>query len=377
MARRQNWIQHDSSERFFYRDMGLATSATISIAHRHIYKEQKISTIGNGTSRPRPIFSEHIYYVQNIVHNDGRRPRPQVSNRVRTSHTTMDNVPALFIKSVLCLSSLSTVEPVKELASLPWSQLAADQMARRKNWTLFIYKYGKEYFGFFRNNHEAGHTSFQEFARTDPALNHITDIRFYEWDQYYGDFLKKGKATEIATDQDVESLKRRLFARINYGALDKLTLTVADDIGLHSAIVHHLVDKNAKISFLGLEYQDAGSTELLERLVQNKVISVVDMYGDWPPESTVPLVEALIPQQQLRTFECHVKMSISQSFFESLVADWKKDDTPRTKQIFFRNLETTLPLESGMHLHPNSKEQLFVEADSPNLTTLIFSYNVK
>uniref|UniRef100_A0A1I7ZG90 STAS domain-containing protein n=1 Tax=Steinernema glaseri TaxID=37863 RepID=A0A1I7ZG90_9BILA len=188
-------------------------------------------------------------------------------------------------------------------------------MARRKNWTLCIFKCGKEHFGFLANNHEA---SFQEFARPDPALNQITAIQ-HEREEY----VKEGlfKETKISTEQDIKSLKRRFFSRINYGALHRLTLTIVDDIGLHSAIVNYLVDKNAKIAFLELKYQDAASTELLEGLVQKKVFILCG--------------HALIPQRQLRNFSCYAKMSLRESFSTSLVADWKKDDSPERKQLFF------------------------------------------
>uniref|UniRef100_A0A1I7Y0X7 FTH domain-containing protein n=1 Tax=Steinernema glaseri TaxID=37863 RepID=A0A1I7Y0X7_9BILA len=126
------------------------------------------------------------------------------------------------------------------------------------------------------------------------------------------DFMES-KVTEISTKQDIESLKRRFFPRINYSALD-IVLRVVDAIGLHSAILHHLVDKNLRIRIVELSYEGPASTKLLKQLVHKKVTIQICLEGDWPLESTVPLVEALIPQRQLRYFDCNVKMSLSKSF---------------------------------------------------------------
>uniref|UniRef100_A0A1I7ZNK9 F-box domain-containing protein n=1 Tax=Steinernema glaseri TaxID=37863 RepID=A0A1I7ZNK9_9BILA len=60
----------------------------------------------------------------------------------------MENVPPVFIKSVLCLSRLSTVEPFQKLLSHSWSQPAAEQMTRRKNWELKTVDCLTNYIGF-------------------------------------------------------------------------------------------------------------------------------------------------------------------------------------------------------------------------------------
>uniref|UniRef100_A0A1I7YE34 F-box domain-containing protein n=1 Tax=Steinernema glaseri TaxID=37863 RepID=A0A1I7YE34_9BILA len=277
-------------------------------------------------------------------------------NRSRTSHRTMDDVPALFIKSVLCLSSLPTVEPVKKLSSHSWSQMAADQMARRKNWILLIKHCEGSFSGIFENKSVHPFTAtLQEFARKDPTVHQITQIALLKSENLT---WRNCGPTKVGARKDIESFERRIFPRINYSALEHLQLSTMDSIGLHSAILRHLVDKNMKIKRLYLKYEGPNSTEILEQIVRKKVVTIMSLSGEWPPESTVPLIEALVPQRQLRKFWSHARMSFSESFFESLVADWREDNSRQAEEMFFWSPETTPPLDQT---HPNSKDRLNVE----------------
>uniref|UniRef100_A0A1I7Y7C1 F-box domain-containing protein n=1 Tax=Steinernema glaseri TaxID=37863 RepID=A0A1I7Y7C1_9BILA len=215
----------------------------------------------------------------------------------------MEYVPAIFVKSVLCISNLSTVEAVWKLPSRFWCQLVADQMARRKNWRLCIGDCVNGQMGYFESDSESPieQASFEEFARKDPSFNQITAIT-YTWEDYESAYKEKiaSKLTLIADAKAVKSLERRFFPRINYSAFEMLKLNTIDSIGLHSAILNHLVDKNIRIRNLGLSYNGRAATKLLKRMVKKKVIIKMKMYGDWPPKSTEPLIEALVPQRQLR-----------------------------------------------------------------------------
>uniref|UniRef100_A0A1I8ARE7 F-box domain-containing protein n=1 Tax=Steinernema glaseri TaxID=37863 RepID=A0A1I8ARE7_9BILA len=278
----------------------------------------------------------------------------------------MEHVPALFIKSVLCLSSLSTVQPVKKLSSLPWSQLAADQMARRKNWTLCIEDRTDRFFGIFQNRsvHPIDCATLQEFARKDPTENQITGIALGKPEHMIvWPVGVPSQWAELINGRDIKSFARRIFPRINYGALDLLTLKVVDSIGLHSAILHHLADKHPWIKCLKLTYEGPASTVLLRRLVQKNVIRSMYIYGGWPPQSTAPLVEALIPQRQLRKLHCCVRMRLSESFLTSLVADWCDDNSPEEKEVIIWGLQT-LPLDNGVYRHMNLKDKLEVDVNS-------------
>uniref|UniRef100_A0A1I7Z079 F-box domain-containing protein n=1 Tax=Steinernema glaseri TaxID=37863 RepID=A0A1I7Z079_9BILA len=295
----------------------------------------------------------------------------------------MDNVPALFIKSVLCITSLPDVQWFQVLSSRSWSQLAGDQMKRRKNWRLFIDNTDNEHLGYLESKYKypSVFASFDEFAVADPDLNQITEIWFITPNKMFvrkdGDDDKiASKWTKIAA-QDIESFKRRFFSRINYGALDRLELAGTDSIGLRLDILNHLADKNLRIRKLELSYQGPASIDFLKEQVQKKVIVDMSMYGDWPQKSTAPLVEALIPQRQLLSFSCYARMSLRESFFTSLVADWKNDDSPEEKSVHFWR-QTVHSLRSGVYDHPTSEQQLKLEVDTNNnFITLIQSEFLK
>uniref|UniRef100_A0A1I7ZCQ8 F-box domain-containing protein n=1 Tax=Steinernema glaseri TaxID=37863 RepID=A0A1I7ZCQ8_9BILA len=279
----------------------------------------------------------------------------------------MEHVPALFIKSVLSLFKIPTVEPVKKLSSRSWSQLAADQMARRKNWILRIDDSADQFMGYFMEAAENvfKYASFDEFGKKDRYLNQITGIWVGGYiDEEDEEVLQK--STKIASKQDAESLKRRFFPRINYAALKSLWLGTMDSVRLDSTILHHIVDNDANIEILRLSYEGPTSTELLEKHVQGNLLTHLAMYGEWPLESTVSLIEALVPQRQLREFHYFDSISLSESFFTSLVADWEKADSPEDKEIVFWNLDTAMPLEVGVRRHPNSQAQLKVDTDISN-----------
>uniref|UniRef100_A0A1I7ZMP0 F-box domain-containing protein n=2 Tax=Steinernema glaseri TaxID=37863 RepID=A0A1I7ZMP0_9BILA len=292
----------------------------------------------------------------------------------------MENVPPVFIKSVLCLSRLSTVEPFQKLLSHSWSQPAAEQMTRRKNWELKTVDCLTNYIGFlsrYKNSENAHeYASFQEFPRMDPSLNQITGIwlKGPDDDEEPYDYESNCKGTKITTEQDVTNFQRRFFPRINYNALDSCNL-VEDDIGLHSATLHHLADKQMLINdvkYLNISYEDPASTDLLKGLMQKRVLIRVRMSGEWPAESTVPLIEALIPQRQLEYFSYGARINLSETFFPSLIDDWRNDTMPQRKRMFFHKLQTPLPLESGVYPHPKLDEQLEVELE-PFWTFLNFS----
>uniref|UniRef100_A0A1I7Z0B7 F-box domain-containing protein n=1 Tax=Steinernema glaseri TaxID=37863 RepID=A0A1I7Z0B7_9BILA len=243
----------------------------------------------------------------------------------------MDNVPALFIKSVLCISSLPDAASFQKLSSPHWSHLAADQLARRKNWNLYIDNINN--LGYLENQYEhpSLFTSFDDMPYSIIERNEEREKEI------------ASKSTKITSKQDVESVKRRFFPRINYD---------------------HLADKNLRIKNLALPYLGPHSTAFLKQQVQKQVINSVCLLGDWPQKSTAPLVEALVPQRQLRMFWCSAKMPLSKSFFESLVANWRKDDSPEEKNVYFWNKETAQPVDSGVYKHPKSQWQLTVNVTS-------------
>uniref|UniRef100_A0A1I7Y186 FBA_2 domain-containing protein n=1 Tax=Steinernema glaseri TaxID=37863 RepID=A0A1I7Y186_9BILA len=212
-----------------------------------------------------------------------------------------------------------------------------------------------------------------EFAGKDPNLNQITTILFASKLDYILRYDRnRSKRTEIVTKQDIANLERRFLTRINYGALDVLRLKVVDPIGLHSAILRHLTDKHPRIKFLELAYEGPASAVLLGRLVQQNVINYMYMHGGWPPERTTPLVEALIPQRQLRKLHCCVRMHLSESCLTSFVANWCEDNSPEEKDVTIWGLQT-LPLNNGVYRHMNLKDQLYVDVNS-RYTRLKFSH---
>uniref|UniRef100_A0A1I8AG18 Methyltransf_33 domain-containing protein n=1 Tax=Steinernema glaseri TaxID=37863 RepID=A0A1I8AG18_9BILA len=179
-------------------------------------------------------------------------------------------------------------------------------MKRRKDWRLHIDSHSSkgEHLGYLESKYEypSVFASFAEFAGKDPALNQITTILTSNKMIVRGNDVENeiaSKSTKITSKQDVGSFKRRFFPRINYSVLDWLELGGTDSIGLRLDILNHLADKNLRIRYLELSYQGRTSIEFLKEQVQKKVLTGMSMYGHWPQESTVPLVEALIPQQQL------------------------------------------------------------------------------
>uniref|UniRef100_A0A1I7ZDT9 F-box domain-containing protein n=1 Tax=Steinernema glaseri TaxID=37863 RepID=A0A1I7ZDT9_9BILA len=282
----------------------------------------------------------------------------------------MDKVPALFINSVLSVSRLSIMKEVLELSSHSWNRLAAKQLKQRKDWTLCFFQRGKEYFGYLEKYQKSlmEFVSFQEFAKTDPTLNQITGIWFDgPFRLPYGEEITS-KSTKITSKQDVKRLERLFFSRINYDALYVLKMDTTDNLGLHSAILHHLVDKKIEIPQLYLKYDNPDSTELLKRLVQTKGITDMTMHGEWPQESTVPLIEAVVLQRQLRDICCAATINVSESFFTSLVEEWRNDSSPEDKQVIFRGIKTEPPFACVVHHHPNLKDRLEVTAANNSIT---------
>uniref|UniRef100_A0A1I7ZMJ3 F-box domain-containing protein n=1 Tax=Steinernema glaseri TaxID=37863 RepID=A0A1I7ZMJ3_9BILA len=251
-------------------------------------------------------------------------------------------------------------------------------MERRKNWTLETHEHWTlddgvtHNIGFFRHYNDSEnadeYASFQEFARMDPCLNQITAIWLGGPNNLVGyDYENLCKGTKITTDQDVESLKRRFFSRINYSAINLFKLDIIDDTGLHSAVLHQLVDKQMLLKDLDLvvmRYEGPASIDLLKGLIQNRVISHLHMDGqEWPSERMAPLLEAVIPQRQFRYLSYDAEISLSESFFTALIDDWRNDTMPQKKKLFFRDLQTTFPLASGIHRHPKLNEQLKVHLE--------------
>uniref|UniRef100_A0A1I7Z8J4 F-box domain-containing protein n=1 Tax=Steinernema glaseri TaxID=37863 RepID=A0A1I7Z8J4_9BILA len=225
----------------------------------------------------------------------------------------MENVPHIFINSVLCAlgsGSLDTI--VESLPSQIWAKLATDHCSRLTDWLLCFWKKEDKLLGILKRYNSQGiykidFASFEDFAKKDPRYNRITDIvmdkqfglnaAFYEPDNPW---------TKIESAKDVESLKRRFFWRINCDDFVSLRLNVVDSVGMHSAIIGHLVQKCVGVEMLTLDYSSPVSTELLRICVHTNWLTVVEIRGAWPLETTLRLLETLTRQEQLEHLHCRL-----------------------------------------------------------------------
>uniref|UniRef100_A0A1I7Z953 Mitochondrial ATP synthase regulatory component factor B n=1 Tax=Steinernema glaseri TaxID=37863 RepID=A0A1I7Z953_9BILA len=241
----------------------------------------------------------------------------------------MENVPRLYINSVLCLVGRSVLNRIQISRFRNWAKLAADHALRRNNWTLRFFLKEDEISGIFmRQNTQEIYTteyaSFEDFAKEDPKYNQITDILMDNENDFTDDtdafYDPDAPWTTIASAKNVESLKRLFVRRINYSDLASLCLDELDSVGVHSAIIGHLVDKNVAVKVLDLKYCSPASMEVLRSCVQGNRLTNVSLEGAWPLETTVPLLETLVRRGQLELLDCGLDDTCDA--LESLREDW-------------------------------------------------------
>uniref|UniRef100_A0A1I7YM57 Uncharacterized protein n=1 Tax=Steinernema glaseri TaxID=37863 RepID=A0A1I7YM57_9BILA len=264
-----------------------------------------------------------------------------------------------------------------QLRSVQWNQSATGQLSRRQNWSLIAFL--EEDGGLsviIDDNPEDDHredptvASLEEFARKDHRFHQITSMWFD--DEYYNavlvDASDPSQWTKIATPEDVQKCFRRILGRINFGDLDGLSLGITDTVGLHSAILDHLLDNDAKTRNLFLAYQGPASTEFLRRHVHKNELTDLHICEGWPLESTVPLVEALVRQRQLLNFWTDTRMNPSDSLVASIKENWSRDDTPKCKKHFVWKLESPQLSYGRVYNHPKSMISLVQKVMNEHFT---------
>ncbi|KAK0410026.1 hypothetical protein QR680_004902 [Steinernema hermaphroditum] len=253
----------------------------------------------------------------------------------------MESVPAVFIDSVLCVATPLTLHGAEKLRSRSWSRLARHHHTQRRSWRLCVVQEKDALLGLFRCSSAKAKEflSLREFARTDARFDQIAEIEIeLEENLVWEEDVEAAEWTSIASKEDVEALKHRFFWRINYRSLDWLNLNIVDALGLHSTILNHLVDKSPRIEILELAYEGPASTALLERQVKKNVITELTISGQWPPETTTPIVEAILPQRQLYYFVAESRILLSSGDLASLLEQWSQDDSPRkAKEVVIRS----------------------------------------
>uniref|UniRef100_A0A1I8AGE0 F-box domain-containing protein n=1 Tax=Steinernema glaseri TaxID=37863 RepID=A0A1I8AGE0_9BILA len=230
----------------------------------------------------------------------------------------MEFVPRTFIESVLCISKLSRLPLFQQLRSVQWSRSATVQLSRRQNWNLGVFLAEDGGLSVILDDSSDDDprwdptvASLEEFVRKDPRFHQITSIWFdHECDDVVLlEASDPSQWTHITSAMDVKKCFRRILGRINFGALDCLCLRIIDSVGLHSTILEHLLDNDAKTRELLLAYQGPASTEFLRRHVHKNELTKLHLCEGWPLEGMVPLVEALVQQKQLQNFSTDTRMN--------------------------------------------------------------------